>query len=969
MKELTLAAWILAAALPPLAQGQLAIDTSNPSDWKISNGALSLDWSSTAGNVWAIYLAGNPNDLIDITNTVSSGQPKGFYMDNAGVGGGATTAGYDLQPGRYLDWWITTASNSSNAFTTTEHYVVYPSDPGIHAYVLFTHGPADIAGSLGQVQYVMRVNLSLFTSTYSYNSGLNNLGPTLIPLPPAGDNFSTDPGRDVQDATVDLHGLTPPAGYVRQFYTKYDYSSYEYLHQLHGVFGDTYGAWTILPSQESMVGGPVKQDLIFTGNLLIGELLSDHLAYNVGYTPAQGVASRRLFGPIYFRFNSGTPAAMFQDALAARGALSGLYDSEADLLASGYVPSGLRGSVSATVAGGGSTDPNGAWVVLADNQRDFQFTNVGAQYWAPSPAGSASLPRVVPGTYRLSAYVLGQWGETRIDNLTVASGATASVAASFTPENFGSAPPIWTIGSPTRSANKFRHGTDANGQDDREYWGNWNYWADFAANSGAAVYYATAVGATPATNDLSQLNYIQWHNFNPGLYGGFYSPGDDTTDGYKYIAPSYVKNAATASVPPWQVFFTTTAAQQAQGPYAILSVSLAATNSNLTVSLNGHSLTWPGYSTLKTSDAQVRSGLAGTHQWIAFEWPGSDLAPAGQSNQILLSVDHSQGVMYDALRLEVAPQSALPGLRGWNDYEYVAANVYLPANDALPNPSGPRTDRLVNLSGLGVVAAGSPMRAGFAVSGTAPKTLVLRGVGPGLSAFGVPGLLSQPKLTLFDSLGNVLATNSGWGGASALAAAFGKVGAFPLPLQSADAALQVTLPPGTYTLQLDDAGPGAGGTALVEAYDASPDSTGFSQKLVNASLFGQSGGGTILTGGFSVSGAYPKRLLIRAAGPALATLGVSGTAASPQISVYGAQGQLLAQNAGWGTQRPASPAQLAASAATVASAAASVQAFPLANGSKDAALIAVLAPGSYSAQVSAPGGAGAVLFEVYELPE
>src|SRR5205823_11358513 len=163
----------------------------------------------------------------------------------------------------------------------------------------------------------------------------------------------------------------------------------------------------------------------------------------------------------------------------------------------------------------------------------------------------------------------------------------------FTPENFGIDAPIWTIGTPDRSSHEFLHGQIANPidldptysdqytslfgtalQDDREYWGNWNYWADFAATNGAVVYYATPVGSTPATNDLSKWNYNQWRIFNPGLFAGIYNPADTSTGGYKYICPAYVGNCATAVVPDWQVHFTTTQAQQAQGQFAVLPMGL-----------------------------------------------------------------------------------------------------------------------------------------------------------------------------------------------------------------------------------------------------------------------------------------------------------------------------------------------------------------------------------------------------------
>jgi hypothetical protein len=961
-------AWA-AIAWPGSACAQLSINTAAPADWKISNGAVSLDWSSTGGNVYSLFLAGHSDNLIDTTNLNGSGLPKGFYMDNVGQGTGATTTGYDLQPGQYLDWWITTASNATNAFTFTQHYVLFPDDPGVHAYVVFNHGPTDVAGALGQVQYVFRISLSQFTTTYSVDSGLNNLGPTATPLPDPSVTGSSDPGRAVQDAAVDIHGLPAPAGYGRSFYTKYDYSSYEYLHRLHGAYGATYGAWALFPASDSMVGGPVKQNLIFTGNILIGEFLSDHLAYNVGYRPPQGKTSSRLFGPIYYRFNTGTPSALFQDAAAALTGLRARYDHEADLLASGYIPSSDRATVSATVTGAGVSTPNAAWTVLSDNRTNFQFSNVGAQYWANNLTDTVSLPAVAPGTYRASTFVLGQWGEQRIDDVAVSSNLPASARGTFIPENFSSAVPVWTIGSPTRSADKFLHGVGANGQDDREYWGNWNYWSDFAANGGAAVYYATAVGSTPATNDLTQLNYIQWHSFNPGLFGGVYNAADDTTDGYKYLVPSFVKAPASAVVPPWQIYFTTTASQQAQGPFAVLSVGLAATNSNLTVSLNGHSLTWGGYSTLKTSDPQVRSGLAGTYQWVVFQFPTSYLTAPGQSNLLTLSVDKSQGVMYDALRLEVAATSALPGVRGWYDYEYVAANTYLPADDTQSNPSAPRTDRLINLSARAKVDPANPLSAGFVLAGPSAKTLVLRGIGPGLGIFGLSPVVDHPQLTVYDNTGAPVMANAGWGGAAALASAFAQVGAFALAANSADAALSATLSPGLYTLRLA-AGPGdPGGAALAEIFDATVDPGGTAQKVINLSAIGPVGSGiNVLVGGFVITGNAPKKLLIRGIGPGLVKFGVPATVTDPALRIFSSGAVLMAQNDDWSTPVSLAGGQVAATASQLSTAAAAVGAFALSGGSKDAAVLVSLPPGAYSAQVSATA-AGTGMVEIYEMPE
>ncbi len=690
MLRWTRIALLAAAVMLPAAaaHAQLTIDTSTASDWKIANGAISLDWNSTTGHVFGVQLAGHSDELVD-TTTTSNGQPDGLYMDNSGVGSGTTTAGYSLVAGQYLDWWITTASNATNPFTYTQHFILAPHDTGFHVYFVANHSATDVAGSLGQVQYVFRINLSLFTNTYSVNAGLNNLGVQNIPLPSPSVLDNTDPGRQVQNAVLDLHGLPVPPGFTREFFTKYDYSSYEYLHLAHGVYGSEYGAWTVVTSPDTLVGGPSKQDLIFTDNILMMECLSNHLDNDLAYTPPQGVNTTRLFGPYYFHFNAvngfnSSPDVMYLEAVASAATARGLYDSDATLAQNGYVPSWQRGRVVGKIAGLGGI--GNAWAVLGDNQTNFQYSTAGHEYWAPVlPGGAVDLEGVAPGTYRLSAYELGKLGELRQDNVVVNAAQTTTLPGlTFAPEDFGSAPPVWTIGTPDRSSHEYLHGHDPYGQDDREYWGNWNYWADFAVNQGAVIWYATPEGTTPATTDLNQWNYTQWQTFDPGLYAGIYNPSDDTTDGYQYILPSYV-SSVSADTPPWQIHFTTTAEQQAQGQYVVLSVPLAATAADVIPALNGNELVWHGVG-IKASDAMVRSGLEGTYQWVVFQWNTSQLNPPGQDNVITLTVNRPNGVMYDALRMEITNQSAAPATTGWNDYEFLYGSTYVGANDGAENP-------------------------------------------------------------------------------------------------------------------------------------------------------------------------------------------------------------------------------------------------------------------------------------------
>jgi hypothetical protein len=122
---------------------------------------------------------------------------------------------------------------------------------------------------------------------------------------------------------------------------------------------------------------------------------------------------------------------------------------------------------------------------------------------------------------------------------------------------------------------------------------------------------------------------------------------------------------------------------------------------------------------------------------------------------------------------------------------------------------------------MNVTAGEGTLIAGFAIAGNAPKTVLIRGVGPTLSVFGVTGVLADPQITVFSG-STVLANNDNWetssGMTAALVAATARVGAFALPAGSRDAALLVTLQPGSYTVQVTGVGATAG-VALIEVYE------------------------------------------------------------------------------------------------------------------------------------------------------
>jgi hypothetical protein len=130
-----------------------------------------------------------------------------------------------------------------------------------------------------------------------------------------------------------------------------------------------------------------------------------------------------------------------------------------------------------------------------------------------------------------------------------------------------------------------------------------------------------------------------------------------------------------------------------------------------------------------------------------------------------------------------------------------------------PLPLDP-TPPLINLSVRTTLVAGQPAIAGFVVSGTTPRRVLVRAIGPTLAQFGSTNFAANPSLAVFKGSGQIGA-NAGWGGDASLAAVFASVGAFALPATSKDCALVLTLDPGDYTAQVR----GDGGTeVLTEVY-------------------------------------------------------------------------------------------------------------------------------------------------------
>ncbi len=158
----------------------------------------------------------------------------------------------------------------------------------------------------------------------------------------------------------------------------------------------------------------------------------------------------------------------------------------------------------------------------------------------------------------------------------------------------------------------------------------------------------------------------------------------------------------------------------------------------------------------------------------------------------------------------LAPGSYTAILRSVNGVE---GNALCELYDLIPGSSSVR-----NISTRGQAGAGDDvMIGGFIVAGTQPSKVMIRAIGPSLTAFGLTGVLPDPVLELRDQEGSLIYQNNNWQGEQAQQIANSGL----KPTDAKESAIIATLSPGAYTAIVHDAGTGQG-VALVEVYALDP---------------------------------------------------------------------------------------------------------------------------------------------------
>jgi hypothetical protein len=239
---------------------------------------------------------------------------------------------------------------------------------------------------------------------------------------------------------------------------------------------------------------------------------------------------------------------------------------------------------------------------------------------------------------------------------------------------------------------------------------------------------------------------------------------------------------------------------------------------------------------------------------------------------------------------------------------------------------------------------------GFIITGTAPKTVLVRAIGPSLATFGLTDALSDPALELHGSGMFAPTTNDNWKDDPAQEALIKASGI--APANDLESAIYVTLTPGAYTAILSGK-TNTSGVALVEIYDLTD---GSASKLGNISTraFADAGDNIVIAGFILGGGNGGDEIVIRGIGPSLVDLGVSNILADPTLELRDSNGTLLDANNDWQDD-------LSQAAELTTRGLAPTK-------PKESAIATTLAPGSYTVLLEGLNqGTGVGLIEIYDL--
>jgi hypothetical protein len=201
---------------------------------------------------------------------------------------------------------------------------------------------------------------------------------------------------------------------------------------------------------------------------------------------------------------------------------------------------------------------------------------------------------------------------------------------------------------------------------------------------------------------------------------------------------------------------------------------------------------------------------------------------------------------------------------------------------------GPAPGSLGNISTrLRVETGDNVLIGGFIVTGTQPKKIIVRAIGPSLP---FADKLADPILELRDSSGALLEGNDNWIDSPNKQAIIDST--IP-PTNDLESAIVRSVPPAAYTAIVRGVNDGTG-IGVIQAYDLD---TSVDSKLANIATRGLvQTGDNVLIAGTIVVGQSTQKVIIRAIGPSLS---IAGKLENPTLELHDGNGALLEANDNW----------------------------------------------------------------------
>jgi len=490
------------------------------------------------------------------------------------------------------------------------HYVIQTGISGLHTYAIVRH-PADYpATRFGEWRMVWKLPDDLLDTICVDRLRFRKM--------PTAADFAKAKPTDISEIVQLTTG--PWAG---KFDCKYDYNADYHVTPFwgHADSRSGLGAWMVFGSHEWFNDGPTKQDLTSADRIIHVHFGMNHY-HSEPTAIAAGEEWSKTYGPflLYLNHVDGGPAASVRDANRKTREETAAWPFAWMPPSADYPPAAARGKAAGRFI---ITDPakpdltsNNAWIGLSQPEPggNWQFESKNYQYWSRVAAdGSFTIPHVRPGTYTLSAFVDGAFGEFEKSGVTIKAGTTTDLSALTwnIPRDRGRL--VWEIGIPNRRADGFRHGDD--------YFQGY-LWKNFGKEFSNPLEYH--IGKSRPETDW---NYAH----------SAYPTADGTLEGWK-----------------WRIHFELDHAPAAD---ATLTIGIAsADRARLMIYANDEST--PVHTLvprIQGGNALLRHGIHAKYSFEQLTIPAKQLRKGANTLTLLQSRTHSPAfhVMYDALSLEV----------------------------------------------------------------------------------------------------------------------------------------------------------------------------------------------------------------------------------------------------------------------------------------------------------------------------